>query len=58
MGEFKIECYITSDENENTKLSEMPEKDFESWRKDMETRALGEYYNRKIEILDDKKAFD
>ncbi len=61
MDEYKVEFFIVSDNEQNTKLSSLNEKEMEQWRKDLETRALSEYYNRKIKIrskkIDFKKRF-
>jgi len=48
--EFSVEYYIADNDGENTKLSALYKKDIEKWKIDMETRALTEYYNRKIKI--------
>lgn len=48
MDDFRIEYYIDSKDNQNIKLSDLNEKDMEEWKKDMESRALSEYYNKKI----------
>ena len=50
MKEFSVEYYIADNDGENTKLSALYKKDIEKWKIDMETRALTEYYNRKIKI--------
>ena len=50
MDEFRIEFYMDSGDNQNIKLSGLNEKDMEQWKKDMEARALSEYYNKKIKI--------
>ena len=50
MDEYKVEFFIASDDEENIKLSSLNEKDMEEWKKDMEARALSEYYNKKIKI--------
>ena len=48
MDDFRIEYYIDGKYNQNIKLSDLNEKDMEEWKKDMESRALSEYYNKKI----------
>ena len=48
--EFSVEYYTADNDEENTKLSALYKKDIEKWKIDMETRALTEYYNRKIKI--------
>lgn len=50
MDEFRIEFYMDSGDNQNIKLSGLNEKDMEQWKKDMEARALNEYYNKKVKI--------
>jgi len=50
MDEYKVEVFIANDEDENIVLSNLDEKEMEQWKKDMEARALGEYYNKKIKI--------
>ncbi len=50
MNEFVVEFFIASDDEENIKLSSLNEKDMEEWKKDMELRALSEYYNKEIKI--------
>lgn len=57
MDDFRIEYYIDSKDNQNIKLSDLNEKDMEEWKKDMETRALSEYYKQKIKITDKKFDF-
>jgi len=53
MNEFRVELFIDSGE-EDIKLSSMNEKEMEQWKKNMELRALSEYYKRKIKISDPK----
>lgn len=50
MDDFRIEYYIDNGDDQNIKLSSLNEKDMEEWKKDMEARALSEYYNKKIKI--------
>ena len=52
MNEFRLECYVHSDDNQNTKILNLNEKDINQWRKKIEARALTEYYNKKIEVSD------
>ena len=54
MNEFIIEYYIDSGDNQIIKLSSFNEKNMEQWKKDMEVRALSEYYKQKIKITDQK----
>ena len=50
MNEFNVEYYIDSGDNQIIKISGLNEKDMEQWKKDMEERALSEYYNKKIKL--------
>ena len=50
MNDFYIECYISNNDTENTKLSSLDKKDLLLWQKDMEERALSEYYKTTIKI--------
>ena len=54
MDEYKVEVFIANDEDENIVISNLDEKDTEQWKKDMEVRALSEYYKQKIKIADQK----
>ena len=54
MNEFRIECYVSSDDTQKTKLSSLDKKDMLSWQKDMEARALSEYHNQKNKIKSKK----
>lgn len=54
MNEFKIEYFIVRDDEQYTELSKLEQKDMEQWKKDMEVRALSEYYNQKIKISGSK----
>ncbi len=54
MNEFRVELFIDSGENKKKEFSSMKEKEMEKWKKDMETRALSEYHNRKIKIQNKK----
>ena len=47
MNEFKVELYIDNGNEENIKISRLNEKETEHWKKNMEARALSEYYKRK-----------
>jgi hypothetical protein len=57
MNEFIIEYYIDSGDNQIIKLSSLNEKNMEQWKKDMEVRALSEYYNQKVKISSKKIDF-
>ena len=50
MNEFIVELFVDKGENQYIKLSSLNENDMEEWKKDMEARALSEYYNKKIKI--------
>lgn len=50
MDDFRMEYYKDIGDGQNIKLSSLNEKDMEEWKKDMEARALSEYYNKKIKI--------
>lgn len=54
MNEFRIELYIDRGEEQNTKLSNLDKKNMNQWKRDLEARALSEYYNKKIKISDIK----
>ena len=54
MNEFRVELYIDSGELQNTELSKLDEKDINQWKTELEERALGEYYNKKIKISNKK----
>ena len=54
MNEFRVELYIDSGEDRNTELSSLPEEYINQWKKELEERALGEYYNKKIKISNKK----
>ena len=54
MNEFVVELFIVSDEEQEVMLSSLNEDEMEQWKKDMEVRALSEYYKRKIKIADQK----
>ena len=49
MEDYCVEYYIDNGV-QITELSSMNEEETEQWKKDMEERALSEYYNRKIKI--------
>ena len=50
MEEIRIEYYIDRGYDKTVKFSELNEKDREKWKKDMESRAISGYYNKKIKI--------
>lgn len=51
MNEFRVECFIEDNDNKITKLSNLKKKEIEIWKRSTEKRALSEYYNKKVEIL-------
>ena len=50
MKEFYMECYICSENAQEIKLSDFEESDKNRWKRDMEERALSEYYQKKIKV--------
>ena len=56
MNEFSVELFIDSEEA-NIEFSNFSQKNMEQWKKDMEVRALSEYYNQKVKILSKKIDF-
>lgn len=46
MDDFRIEYFIEDDKGKQKSLSNMTEKETEQWQRDMETRALNEYYKK------------
>ena len=54
MNEFRVELFVTSDNEHEVMLSSLTEDEMEKWKEDMEARALSEYYNQKIKITDQK----
>lgn len=56
MNEFRVELFIDSGV-ENIEFSNFSQKNMEQWKKDMEVRALSEYYNQKVKISNKKIDF-
>ena len=54
MNEFRVELYIDGENEENIQITSLDEKEMEQWKIELETRALSEYYNRKIKISSKK----
>ena len=50
MDDYHIEYFIDNGDEEIIKLSGLNDKDLKEWRKDMEARALSEYYNKKVKV--------
>lgn len=48
MDDFRMEYYVDIGDGQNIKISSLNEDEMEQWKKDMESRALSEYYNKKI----------
>lgn len=54
MNEFVVELFIDNGNSQIKELSSLNEKEMEQWKKDIEARALSEYYKRKIKIQSKK----
>ncbi len=54
MDDFKIECYISSSETEEKKISSIDKKILDALINNTELRALNEYYSRKIKVISNK----
>lgn len=54
MNEFRVEFFVASNDEQDVMLSNLNEDELEQWKKDMEVRALSEYYKQKIKIEDQK----
>lgn len=50
MDDYNIEYCIDNEDGRIIKLSGLNDKDLKEWRKDMEARALSEYYNKKVNV--------
>ena len=50
MDDYNIEYCIDNGDERVIKLSGLNDKDLKEWRKDMEARALSEYYNKKVNV--------
>lgn len=50
MNEFVVELFIDNGGNEIIDCSKLNKNDMEQWKRDLEERALSEYYNQKIKI--------
>ena len=57
MNEFVVKFFITSDDEQDVMLSSLNEDEMEQWKKDIEVRALSEYYNQKVKISSKKIDF-
>ena len=54
MNEFVVELFVASDDEHDVMLSSLNEDEMEQWKKDLEARALSEYYNKKVKASDKK----
>lgn len=54
MNEFVIKLFIDRQDEKIKELSSLKEKEANQWKIDLETRALAEYYKRKIKISSKK----
>ena len=54
MNEFRVELFVASDDEQDIMLSSLNEDEKEQWKKDLEARALSEYYNKKVKVSDKK----
>ena len=50
MDDYNIEYCIDNENGQIIKLSGLNDKDLKKGRKDMEARALSEYYNKKVKV--------
>lgn len=50
MDDYNIEYCIDNGDGRVIKLSGLNDKDLKEWRKDIEARALSEYYNKKVNV--------
>ena len=54
MNEFTIALFIDNKDAECIEISNLNSTELETWRSDIEAKALSEYYNIKIEISNQK----
>lgn len=54
VNEFRVECYVSSDDMQKTKLSNLDKKDIDQWKRDIEARGLSEYYHKKVKVSKQK----
>lgn len=54
MDDFRVEYYIDSGDGQKIKMSSLNGIDMKQWKKDVEARALSEYYKQKIKISSKK----
>lgn len=54
MNEFRVERYISNDNMQNTEISNFDKKVIDQWKRNIEARALSEYYHKKIKVVDNK----
>lgn len=48
MNDFIVELYIDDGSEGDMKFSDLNKKEKEQWKKNIEQRALSEFYNRKV----------
>ena len=48
MDEFVVEFFVDNGKDKVEKIPSLNEKQLEDWKAGVELRALGEYYNKKI----------
>lgn len=49
MNEYRLELYIDHGDEGSIKISSLKEKT-DNWKKDVEARALSEYYKQRIKV--------
>lgn len=54
MDGYRVEFFVADDDGEEKEFLELNEKDTNQWKKDLEARALSEYYNKKVKVSDKK----
>ena len=51
MNEYSVELFVDSGDEENTEIAILKKQEMEKWKRDMESRALSEYYKQKITYI-------
>ena len=54
MDDFEVRLFIDNGDEQNEELTSLNEKELLQWKIDLETRALSEYYGKKIKISKQK----
>lgn len=54
MNEFTIELFIDNRDEKYIEISNLNNTELQPWRRDIEAKALSEYYNTKIKISNQK----